>query len=131
MGLTTEDRSAIAELLARSYQLLDAGEARAYVEHFTEDGVVENPVREMAGREAIHARLVEVAPEEGAPLEQHWLGNLVVDGDGDQATAKAYMMAVTDGVAGGAATITAIYNMRYLLERVDGRWYIARLAATK
>ena len=79
-------------------QLLDAGEARAWANTFTEDGVFEanaHPEPSMgrtvitAAVEAAHERLREMQE-----VRRHWLGMLTVDADGDTLKVRSYAMIV-------------------------------------
>lgn len=128
MSITSDDRVAIVDFLARTYRQMDEGEIHAYADAFTEDGVVTNPVLHMVGRDEIYRRLVEVT-DVNAPVDQHWLGNVAVSGDGDNALAQAFML-VVEQKEGDKPIVSAAYRMRFALRRVAGAWRIRELTVT-
>jgi uncharacterized protein (TIGR02246 family) len=117
MALTLEDRLDITELVARYDQAIDGRDAAAYADTFTEDGAFQiTGQQEIKGRE----RLMRMIERLGPPSSRHWVNNIVIDGDGDDATMTCYLMVLRD---------LRTTNMGYYvntLKRVDGNWKFVR-----
>ncbi len=112
--ISATDRAEILDLYGRYAHLWDAGEAEAWADLFTTDGIWERvapsgSVEELA--EAVHIEgrdglvqfcntLFEI--EQGQV--RHWATNHVIDGDSREATAKVYAMIVD--LRDGAPTIS-------------------------
>jgi hypothetical protein len=121
--LSVEDRVAILDLAARYNTTIDYGDADAWVNTFTPDGVflgsdgsrVQGAAELRAFADKIHA-----ANEAGGGLIfRHWNSNHVIDGDDDRATHSCYLLWIH---CAPEATIpfTGIYHDR--LRKVDGEW---------
>lgn len=112
MPLTIEDRLEIAELVARYNWALDSGDADAYIDTFTHDGVFRIVGgREYAGHEAL--RTIFARPRGSS---RHWVTNMVMDGDGDTATMRCYLTVMR------GLQITNMGRYENRLRRVGGRW---------
>src|SRR5215472_10773149 len=101
------------------------GEARAAT--FLPDGVFEGTVGRFEGRAAIAAHTNEGRKNPhpnrwGAmPGElQHWVFNYVIDGAGDEATARSYIGLVR---ATGEVLLVGRYTDR--VRKIEGRWLFA------
>jgi len=100
MPLTTADRLEIMELAARYATALDARNGEEWADCFTDDGVMisgnGNRVEGRAGFLA-HARKSKAAGRQ----VRHWGCNHIIEGDGDRARLRMYLMAVDigDGIA--------------------------------
>lgn len=115
VGLSVEDRLAIEELVARYNHATDYGDADARAATFTEDGVFTSGDRVRTGRE-------EVRQSPHHPGWQHWTGNYVIKGAGDEATLTCYLTLY--GVSKPRhMRITGVY--RDVLRKVDGEWLFA------
>ena len=126
MPLPIEDVLAIHELVARYAHALDSGDAEAFVATFTPDGVFDNPPTHREGREQLLLMGGNRAGSVGAT--RHFMSNVIVEGDGQRATVKAYLM-MTRGI--GQEPGIAVYNDD--LVKVDGKWLfkIRRVIADK
>ena len=119
MALSTEDRLAILDLIARYNHALDAGDKEAYAATWAEDGVFELGAQEtVRGRAAIRDRFAN-APPEGVRI-RHWTANPVIEGDGDRATLRLYVMTLRIDAHGRQVGFSGLYDDR--LERVNGAW---------
>src|SRR5262245_28254642 len=122
MALTTEDRLAILDLIARYNHALDAGDKEAYAATWAEDGVFELGTQEtVRGRAALRERFANPPPE-GVRL-RHWSTNAIIEGDGDRATLRLYVMAMRIDPQGRQIGFSGVYDDR--LERVSGAWKFA------
>src|ERR1700759_3563704 len=88
MPLSTDDVVAIQQLAARSCPAADAGDGEAFAAAFTEAGRfgAEQPI---TGRAALATFGASVPVRR--PGVRHWLSNVYIDGDGDDATLWAYL----------------------------------------
>jgi SnoaL-like domain len=138
-----EDERDIRALLAHYAFNADLGRSRAWVELFTEDGAVDlgETVDAMSGAAAPHgypARPRFVGHEEllldfitALPhrrverRSQHHTagGPLVVEVDGDEATASGYSLLITRDTDAFRIEVAAFNH--WMLRRVDGTWRIA------
>ncbi|MCK9487784.1 MAG: nuclear transport factor 2 family protein [Dehalococcoidia bacterium] len=117
MTLTLADRLDIQDLAARYNTAIDSGDARAWAATFTSDGTFESGGHTHQGTDALAAFATGFA--ERMAGTRHWNNNLIIQGDGDQATLRCYLMLVR-----GPEVIT---SARYedTLRRVDGEWRFA------
>jgi len=119
------DYEDIRQLLGRYNLAIDLGDAEGWASTFTPDGVFTcsglpegNP---LAGRFEGTAELVEYARTHYGILKgraRHWNANLVIEGDGDTATMRCYLLALT--ASSQLTGATGIYEDR--LRKVDGAW---------
>ena len=121
MPLSIEDQFAINDLLSRLNFAIDDRDADAWVACFTTDGSFENPESKWAGE---HAHRELVAAQVGLPRCQHIMTNLLIEGDGDQATARANG-AVFEEVD-GKYSLSNFSGQEHHFKRVDGSWLIER-----
>ena len=124
MALTIEDQLAIGQLVARYNHAIDSGNEGAYADAFTEDGVLEAGDLVVEGRTALAAFAGTFAGSVRAP--RHVATNLVIDGDGDRATLRAYVqLYVLDGDP-PCQRVSASGIYADVLTKADGRWRFVR-----
>ena len=87
MPLSVDDRLEILELMARYNHGADGGDGEGFADTFTEDALFEGSMSSARGR----AELVQVIAS-GGGLWKHWLNSPIIEGDGDHATAKVYLV---------------------------------------
>jgi uncharacterized protein (TIGR02246 family) len=117
MPLTTDDRLAIQDLAARYNTAIDSGNGDAWAATFTPDGTFESGGRTHQGTDALAAFAKGFA--ERMAGTRHWNNNLLIEGDGDQATLGCYLLLMK----GGQVVTSARYEDT--LRRVDGAWRFA------
>ena len=119
MPLSVADHNEINDLLARYNHAIDSGDAAAWASTFTADGTFTSGGRTRTGSQELEAFAADFATR--MPGSRHWTSNVVLEGDGDQATARSYLLLLKTG-GGEPASIatTAIYEDT--LRRVDGAW---------
>ena len=85
--LTTADRLGILDLFARYAWAYDGGDAQAYAENFTTDGVLadENDLR-VVGRPAIAEAIKTFFDMRGLNVWQHYNDHLRIEGDSEACT---------------------------------------------
>lgn len=95
MSLPTEDLIAIQTLYSTYNHRVDmTGDAAGVADCFVENGVYDHGrFGKFEGRDKIIAFMQSAIDDQEAGF-QHWNGNLLVDGDGDNVTATAYVMTV-------------------------------------
>ncbi len=121
MPLSIEDQIAILALVARYNHAVDSGDVETRAATFTEDGVWDSETGGVVrGREAILAHARDRAPH--AHTWKHWTNNPVIEGDGDAATIRQYMMLV--GVD-GALRIRMLGTYHDTLRREPDGWRFA------
>jgi ketosteroid isomerase-like protein len=113
MPLSSEDRIAITELIARYCHATDAGDGQVVAEQFTEDGVLEiSGAWQARGRQQI----AQIGDFKGKP--KHWVSSIVIEGSGSTASATTYYAAVWHG---GPLLATGIYESQ-LTKQFDRQW---------
>ena len=125
--LTVADKLTIHELIARYNVAIDTGDAEGWARTFTTDGVFDGIVGRFEGRAEIadFARRYWTEPKyEDFRSCQHWVNNVLIDGDGDEASLRADHQMVQPTESGGRILLVAGYDDR--LRRVDGDWLFAR-----
>lgn len=93
MPLTTADKFEIVELAARYSYAIDHLDAEAYADVFTEDGELFGDGKSRGRGRAALAGNVRRAAAAGVK-RRHWNCNPIIDGDGDTARLRIYIMAV-------------------------------------
>ncbi len=124
MSLTGADRLAIADVGARYNYAIDFGDVAGWVATFTEDGAFENPSGRYEGPEGLKGFAVDFIAQ--FPDGRHWIHNLVVDGDGDEASAACYLHMFRAG--SNELVATGRYDDK--LRRVDGKWLFVERVVT-
>jgi ketosteroid isomerase-like protein len=120
MGLSTDDIVEIQGLAARYSQAVDGGDTDAFLACFAEDGVFEIVgVATFEGHAALKSLPTSNAGE-GSP--RHVPSNLVIEGDGDRATFKAYVHVIKLIGDPPVFTITTGGSYNDTLIKEDGRW---------
>ena len=88
-GLTPQDHAEIQQLYARYNHAIDAGDANAWADTFTADGVFNNNFKGREGQLAFMKMWVE---KMNGTQRRHWNSNLQVSGDGKTAKGSVYLM---------------------------------------
>jgi uncharacterized protein (TIGR02246 family) len=128
-----EDRARIEDLQARYLFGLDFRDPEAYASTFTEDGVLDYGAGKLRGREAI-AAFVEntraTAEEQRAndtsglrpAAGRHNISNIVIEIDGDRATATAYWFHMGNDNPDRSAQLNSFGHYEDELRKVNGEW---------
>ena len=119
--LSTEDRLQIAEIVARYCWAIDQRRWDGFADLFTDDCRLDfgDVMGVFEGRAGIE-RFTTVMT--GLDLfMRHYGTNLIVEGDGREAVARSYVLAIT-GTGPARAQATGRYEDR--LVKADGRWRI-------
>jgi hypothetical protein len=129
MALTTEDQLEIQGLVARYNHAVDSGEGPDYAATFTPDGVLDAGALVVEGRDALAAFAKGLPSSQRSP--RHIASNLVIDGDGNRATVRAYvqMYVLAGEPAQPVLAVSGKYNDE--LVRTGGRWLFARRVFTR
>ena len=129
MGLTTEDQLAIQGLVARYNHAVDSGEGQDYADTFTADGVLDAGALVVEGRDALAAFATGLPSSMRSP--RHIATNLVIEGDGDRATVRAYVQMYV--LAGEPPHPELAVSGKYTdkLVRTGGRWRFERRVFTR
>lgn len=114
------DKDEIRELLARYCFALDADRFEEMAALFTADGVWETAFGTGTGREGIAAQARSIA-KGPRPRRAHLTTNIVIDLDGDIATARSNWVVIQNTPNGPAIGSGGAYADR--LAKVDGRWF--------
>jgi hypothetical protein len=116
----------IRQLLGRYNLAIDLGDAEGWAATFTPDGVFRctglPEHHPLGGRYEGTEELIAYAKTNHAIAKgraRHWNANLVIDGDGETATMRCYLLNLT-ATAGKLAGTTGIYEDR--LRKDDGQW---------
>jgi uncharacterized protein (TIGR02246 family) len=114
------DKDEIRELLARYCFALDADRFEEMAALFTPDGVWETAFGTGTGRDGIVAQARSIASGE-RPRRAHLTTNIVIDLDGDSATARSNWVVIMNTPNGPAIGSGGAYADR--LVKLDGRWF--------
>jgi uncharacterized protein (TIGR02246 family) len=117
-----DDRQMIGDLFVRYTTALDAGDVETIVGCFTEDGALESPaVGVYSGRQGIREFAERFAKfrERGSQL-RHFISNLAVQVDGDEARATCYLLNVITRNGKTELMPPGRYDCR--LAKVGGGW---------
>jgi hypothetical protein len=131
MGLSTEDQLEIQGLAARYNHAIDSGDAEGFMATFSEKGALNAGPLVVEGHSALGEFATKFASSVRAP--RHIATNLVIDGDGDVATLKAYVqMFVLTGEPGEAAQQTVTTSGKYddVLAKENGSWKFVKRVFT-
>jgi ketosteroid isomerase-like protein len=120
--LTTDDRLAIADLIARYNRLADERDVEGTVALYADDGHIEGDFRTGPGPDGLRADLPGIFAMEGT-LKRHITTNHIIEGDGARATVRSILV-VCEGetLPGVGATADVTDELR----KIDGTWKIAR-----
>lgn len=116
MPLSVDDRLEILELMARYNHCADGGDGEGFADTFTGDALFEGSLSSARGRE----ELVRVIAD-GGGLWKHWLNSPIIEGDGDHASAKVYLLR-TGLNEDGAVELIASGTYHDTLARIGGEW---------
>jgi uncharacterized protein (TIGR02246 family) len=114
------DKDEIRELLARYCYALDAGRFEDMAALFTPDGVWETAFGTGTGRAGIVAQARSIATGE-RPRRVHLTTNIVIDLDGDMASARSNWLLFQNSPNGPVIGSGGGYSDR--LAKVDGKWF--------
>jgi uncharacterized protein (TIGR02246 family) len=117
-----DDRQMINDLFVRYTTALDAGDVETIVGCFTEDGALESPaVGVYAGRQGIREFAERFARfrERGSQL-RHFISNLAVQVNGDEARATCYLLNVITRDGRTELMAPGRYDCR--LQKIGGQW---------
>ena len=120
----SDDVDEIRQLLVRNFQLGDKNRMAEWVDTYTDDAVFRSPVLNLTGRDELAANGSKLRAQVPA---RHWVGNMLIDVDGDEATASSYMVVLSASLP---PTLMASGGLDDRLRRVDGRWLIAERVMT-
>jgi ketosteroid isomerase-like protein len=120
MPLTADDHTALQQLYARHNHALDFGDAEGYVACFTEDGAFEVAGTRHEGTDGLAAFARAVAEATQGQL-RHWTSNLVLEGSGEGARGRVYVMGVGRDEGKPVITGSAVYHDE-LRRGADGEW---------
>jgi hypothetical protein len=130
MPLATEDQLAIMQLMARYNHLVDAGDGEGWADLWIDDGRLDTGMGMVieGGRSA----LVDYASGVPAlvPGARHMMTNVLVDGEGDEATASCYLQMWATGadVAETRLVMSGVYSD--VLRRTDAGWrFVTRVVS--
>jgi hypothetical protein len=127
--LSAEDRLDVLELLFRADNAASGRDAAAYVDLFTEDGILDGAKGEHRGHDALHDAVTFVWASEG-PISVHLTLNAVidpVDGHPNRATATSTLLIIDPGPP---PKLTSLSRIVQHLEKTGTRWQIARRSVT-
>lgn len=131
-----QDRAEIDDLLSRYLFALDWQDPQQYGDVFAPDGVLVWAGGTVNGRAAIvqemrNARAADERVNTANPAlrpfkRRHFISNFVVRINGDKATARSLWFEVNNDGSDRRAYVGGYGHLEDELQRVDGRWLIAR-----
>ncbi len=124
MGLSAEDKMEIIELVGRYNHAGDVGDADAWADTFTDDGVFESKQIRYEGRETLKQLAIDTV--NGIEHPRHHTYNFVIEGDGDSANMKSSITVMSVAHDRGSARIVGVGNYDDTLIKVSGAWKFQR-----
>ena len=119
--LSTEDRLAIAEVMAAYCHAIDLGKWDDFPALFTADCTLDfGALMGVFERTEGVRRFAETLKGLGLFM-RHYTTNVMLEGDGERARGRSYVLAIT-GPPGGTNQTTGRYDDEFV--KVDGRWRI-------
>ncbi len=116
MPLSIEDELDIMDVLARYNHAIDGGDAEAWADTFTADGLFEGSRDTVKGR----AELLEFVRNRDPEVRiRHWNNNVLIEGDGDDASMRVYLLSLD---VSGPPKLRSSGVYHDTLKRVDGQW---------
>jgi ketosteroid isomerase-like protein len=109
MASVLEEKDAIHETIAEYCFHFDGGEFDKWVDLFTDDGVFDaGRMGAPKGKDALRAFLKNIRLTNGSPMMKHCVMNEIIKVNGNEATAKSYIVvvrakgegALVNGIAG-------------------------------
>jgi ketosteroid isomerase-like protein len=129
MSASLLEELTVARTLHRYCRALDDARYDAVVSLFTTDCVFETMGQVLEGRAAVRAFFPEAPPAPSIrPAVQHVLTNVLVEIDGNEASAESDWVMI-DRADGGDCRIALAGRYRDRLRRVDDTWLIAHRIA--
>ncbi len=128
MGLSAEEHLAIQGLAARYNHAIDSGDADAFTECFVESGVLDAGALQLKGRAALRQFCSDFPSSVHAP--RHVASNLVIDGDGTEATLQAYVQMFVLSGEPSQQVVAASGKYSDQLTKADGTWRFIRRTFT-
>lgn len=123
--ITVADRVAIDDLFAAYAWTVDTGDIPAFVQLFTEDAVLLDPNGRFGPENGGPTAFLEfMRGNPTFPGRQHWVGQLVLDGDTERCTARSFAL-VPSLHRTGATNVHLVAWYQDRLEKVGGRWLFA------
>src|ERR1041385_3934723 len=96
-----EDKDAIREVMAAYCQALDACRFADVASLFADDGIWTTDYGEAKGRGAIEQMLRSIVPVKGeGPQRKHYITNIIIKVEGDQASAVSDYLVVRESESG-------------------------------
>jgi len=124
MALDPTDLVVIHQLYAAYCHAIDAGDGPTVAACFTPDGTMAGGSPEpVTGAEALAAFAVSVP--QGVPGIRHFLGNVLVEGEGDEAKGAAYLIVLYPNNGQSSILISGRYQDR-LRRTPDGWRFVSR-----
>ena len=115
----------IRQLMARYCLYYDTYRGSEWAALFTDDGVIEfEDGSRFTGTEEFEA-LAANAPPPTERIHRRFIENLIMDVDGDSATAESYVFGLDAPGADAPILIAGVGRYQDVLRRVDGRWLLA------
>jgi hypothetical protein len=105
-NLSAQDYMEIQQLYARYNVAIDSGDAEAYAATFTADGVFNN----FTGHDALVGFIKIWRERLGGANRRHWNTNLLLSGDGRNATGSVYLMLLDLSTKPATIGSTATYT---------------------
>ena len=116
-----EDKDAIQDLMTRYCLSIDAGRNEEWVECFTEEGIFNSPILgKWQGPEKLLAFTQKYKEWTGDAQPRHCVMNILIDLNGDTATAESYLLMTHAERGKTELVISGRYEDE--IEKVKGKW---------
>jgi len=126
--LSTEDRLALTELLARYARAMDDADVEAFIACFTPEPELDILGKRVSGASELRLFAEDYAAWPGRPGWQHHINALTFEGDAERCRVRSYVMWITRG-PDGEMTLRGCSNYLDDCVKMGGRWLFARHVA--
>jgi ketosteroid isomerase-like protein len=123
-----EDRIQITDLLYRHQMYIDLSDADRYADIYASDGVYQSPFASATGHEEILAMFRKLAASGFTKGKRHFTGPIMIQVNGDRATAASYWWVADYSGAQSAVFATGTYQDD--LRKINGTWKIQKRIQT-
>jgi 3-phenylpropionate/cinnamic acid dioxygenase small subunit len=120
--LSTDDIIAIQQLVARYAVAVDTDDAGGFLACFTPDGAFSSSFANARGREELLAMRGRGVPGR----TRHFITNLIIEGDGDNATVNAYLFSTRPVLQD--STVGTYEND---VVKLDGKWQFKHVRVSR
>jgi SnoaL-like domain len=125
--LTAEDRWDIMDLFARYAWAVDTGDVESFVRQFAPGASIQEEDELFEGEEGLRTFMRRFRHLPSFPGRQHWIGQVLIEGDRERCTARSFAMATHLNRGTGSTMLTFLGHYDDVIVNTgDGIWKFER-----